>query len=134
MFALVYISPFTSVCQLRHARFSGTSLPRLSAAPPFFLTRLKEILSVWGETSGRIGIGPKKSLKRVEKRWWGGARLGRGLVGGGVPVGTGAHLDLEGHAEGSSISHAGADDLGEHIELAGGDLEDEFVVNLQQQA
>ena len=134
MFALVYISPFTSVCQLRHARFSGTSLPRLSATPPFFLTRLKEILSVWGVSSGRIGIGPKKSLKRVKKPGWGGARLGRGLVGGGVPVGTGADLDLEGHAEGSSISHPLAHDGREHVELAGGNLEDEFVVNLQQQA
>jgi len=146
MFALVYISPFTSVCQLRHARFSGTSLPRLSAAPPFFLTRLKEILSVWGESSGRIGIGPKKSLKRVKKRGGrgreggvgrGGASAvglaGVGLVGRGVPVGAGAHLDLEGHAEGRRASHALAHDGREHVELAGGYLEDELVVNLQQQ-
>ena len=129
MFALVYISPFTSVCQLRHARFSGTSLPRLSATPPLFLTRLKEILSVWGESSGRIGIGPKKSLKRVKD---GGGKWG--LVGGGVPVGAGAHLDLEGDAEGRSVAHAVTHDGREHVELAGCDLEDEFVVNLQQQA
>ena len=136
MFALVYISPFTSVCQLRHARFSGTSLPRLSAAPPFFLTRLKEILSVWGESSGRIGIGPKKSLKRVKNGVGGGAKAGLagvGLVGRGVPVGAGAHLDLEGHAEGRRASHALAHDGREHVELAGGYLEDELVVNLQQQ-
>ena len=114
--------------------FFGREFASPFPTPAFLLTRLKEILSVWGETSGRIGIGPKKSLKRVKKPGWGGARLGRGLVGRGVPVGTGAHLDLEGDAEGRSVAHPLAHDGREHIELAGGDLEDEFVVNLQQQA
>ena len=53
-------------------------------------------------------------------------------VSGCVPVRAEADLHLEGHGEIRSMPHPVRDDRGEFVEFALGDLEDQFVVNLQQ--
>jgi len=53
-------------------------------------------------------------------------------VSGCVPVRAEADLHLEGHGEIRSMPHPVRDDRREFVEFALGDLEDQFVVHLQQ--
>ena len=108
--------------------------PRVTRAPEGAGARVTRGRGVSGkESAGRSqragGLRPfDERRKRPTLTEFPAARS----VSGCVPVRAEADLHLEGHGEIRSMPHPVRDDRGEFVEFALGDLEDEFVVHLQQ--
>ena len=119
MLFCVYISPFVSACQL---------LPIAGTASRPCAAQLRPRESA-GRSLRAGGLRPfDERRKRPTLTEFPAARS----VSGCVPVRAEADLHLEGHGEIRSMPHPVRDDRGEFVEFALGDLEDEFVVHLQQ--